>query len=123
MGTEKPHGDVAPGRRLPGKKLRDLVVKRNLSFFDQDHYRSRGELLTDRPGLKNRFRFHSNLMFDVGEAIALEDVDPAVTNNRERESGNFLFAHLGADQAVDSRLNALLRRRGQSTEKHTNRRS
>ena len=109
MREEMPNGDVAPGRRRLRKKLGDVVIKRNLSFFDQNHYRRRGELLTDRPGLKNRFRFHSNLMFDVGEAIALEDVDPAVTNNRERESGNLLFAHLAADKVVDSRLNALLR--------------
>ena len=96
-----PHRHAAPPRFSLGQVLRDRIVEPELPVFHEQQDARRRELLADRPGLKDAAVGHRDVQLHVGEPVPPRLDHPAVRDDRQRESGNPLAAHLGDDEAVD----------------------
>src|SRR4030095_1724277 len=108
-----PRGNILPRFRDLAQILTDLFVERNLPFFDQHHYGSRGKLLSYGARLEDRLWFDGDLMFEIRKPVSFHDQRLSILYDGQGNTWNFLPGHLGCNKLIDL-FRSVLRHRSEA---------
>ena len=81
--------------------LRDRIVEREFFLFNQHHDRHRGELLSDRAGLKHCLRRDPCSVLKVRDTVSPAKCDFAIVSDHHRAAGNLVFLQVFVYEIAD----------------------
>jgi hypothetical protein len=87
---EVPNGDRAPRPGSAIKKFRQRIGERQTAILDLQHHGGRGELLAERPRLKDRAVGDGNVVLDIREPVALRADDAVALDHGHSQAGDSL---------------------------------
>ena len=96
------HRDRLPRVGRIREKLLDRIGECELAGFDLQHHSRRSELLSERARLKDRLRADGHRVLDVRKAVPLRFCHGSALDDADRDAGDVLTFHLGADERVDA---------------------